>query len=72
VEAGSRIFEGHQAGDVILQINQINVTTLEEYKKQRRRLKQRQNLLSFAGRTRPVRYHQAGIALLPHGVVPVD
>jgi serine protease Do len=46
VDAGSRIYEaGIRAGDIILQINQKNVSTLEEYKKAASRLKAKERIL---------------------------
>jgi len=46
VDAGSRIYEaGIRPGDIILQINQKNVTTLEEYKKAVSKLKAKERIL---------------------------
>ena len=46
VDAGSRIYEaGIRPGDIILQINQKNVSTLEEYKKAVSKLKAKERIL---------------------------
>jgi serine protease Do len=46
VDAGSRIYEaGIRPGDIILQINQKNVTTLEEYKKAASKIKAKDRIL---------------------------
>ncbi len=46
VDASSRIFEaGIRPGDIILQINQKNVPTLEEYKKTASRIKAKERIL---------------------------
>ncbi len=46
VEAGSRIYEaGVRPGDIILQINQKNVTSLEDYKKIASKIKAKERIL---------------------------
>ena len=46
VEAGSRLHEaGIRPGDLILQINQKNVSTLEDYKKIASKIKAKERIL---------------------------
>ena len=46
METGSRLFEaGIRPGDIILQINQINITSLEDYKKIAAKIKAKERLL---------------------------
>jgi serine protease Do len=46
IETGSRLFEaGIRPGDIILQINQATITSLEDYKKIARKIKAKERLL---------------------------
>ncbi len=51
VETGSRVFEaGIRPGDVILQINQKNISSLEEYKKTASKIKAKERILLLVRR----------------------